>query len=116
MVSNQPLAAALDALLGPLDLTWRIIDGQTLQVVTPERLAEQGEFEFYKVGELINKDLSGEARWRRFGRHLATRRFAMVAAVARFALKVTADVCWRGCRSRSSGSWRRCWRNGVVRL
>jgi len=61
VASNQPLAAALDALLGPLDLTWRIIDGQTIQVVTPERLAEQGEFELYKVGELISKDLSGEA-------------------------------------------------------
>src|SRR5204863_1673594 len=45
VASNQPLAAALDALLNPLDLTWRIIDGQTLQVVTPARLAEQGELE-----------------------------------------------------------------------
>jgi hypothetical protein len=29
--SQQPLAAALDALLTPLDLTWRVVDGQTLQ-------------------------------------------------------------------------------------
>jgi hypothetical protein len=61
VASNQPLGAALDALLDPLDLTWRIIDGQTLQVVTPERLAEQGEFELYQVGDLVSKDLSGEA-------------------------------------------------------
>ncbi len=61
VASNQPLAAALDALLGPLDLTWRIIDGQTLQVVTPQRLAEQGEFELYRVDQIISQDLSGDA-------------------------------------------------------
>jgi hypothetical protein len=61
VVSNQPLAAALDALLGPLDLTWRICDGQTLQVVTPARLAGQGELEFYQVGELAADEASGEA-------------------------------------------------------
>jgi hypothetical protein len=51
---NEPLSAALDALLTPLDLTWRVIDGQTLQVVTPTRLTEQGELECYKVGDLLN--------------------------------------------------------------
>jgi hypothetical protein len=59
--SNQPLASALDALLGPLDLTWRIIDGQTLQVVTPAMLAERGELEFYKADDLISGSMSGEA-------------------------------------------------------
>ena len=53
MASNQPLAAALDALLNPLDLTWRSIDGQTMQVVTPARLAEQCELEFYNVDGLV---------------------------------------------------------------
>src|SRR5262249_17252995 len=43
VVRNEPLSAALDALLNPLDLTWRVIDGQTVQVITPTRLAEQGE-------------------------------------------------------------------------
>jgi hypothetical protein len=53
LVANQPLSAALDALLEPLDLTWRVIDGQTIQVVTPARLAAQGELELYPVGELL---------------------------------------------------------------
>jgi hypothetical protein len=51
---NEPLSAALDALLTPLDLTWRVIDGQTIQVVTPARLAEQGELEFYKIDDLLS--------------------------------------------------------------
>src|SRR5439155_7774631 len=53
VVRNEPLSAALDALLFPLDLTWRVIDGQTVQVVTPARLAEQGELEFYKLDDLV---------------------------------------------------------------
>ena len=58
---HESLADALDALLTPLDLTWRIIDGQTLQVVTPARLAEQGELEFYKVADLTADNPGGEA-------------------------------------------------------
>jgi DNA-directed RNA polymerase subunit RPC12/RpoP len=61
IVSKQPLAAALDALLGPLDLTWRVIDAQTLQVVTPARLAEQGELELYNVADLAAVEASGDA-------------------------------------------------------
>jgi hypothetical protein len=53
VVRNEPLSAALDALLTPLDLTWRIIDGQTIQVVTLARLADQGELEFYKIDDLL---------------------------------------------------------------
>jgi hypothetical protein len=61
VASNQPLAAALDTLLTPLDLTWRSIDGQTLQVVTSARLAEQCELEFYKVDGLVRDDATAEA-------------------------------------------------------
>jgi len=61
VISQQPLSAALDAFLAPLDLTWRVIDGQTLQVVTPARLNERTEIELYKVAELIASDPTGEA-------------------------------------------------------
>src|SRR5207253_1801583 len=60
VADKQPLAAALDALLTPLDLTWRIVDGQTLQVVTPARLAERLDLEFYKVNDILGADLAGE--------------------------------------------------------
>jgi len=60
LAANQPLSAALDALLEPLDLTWRVIDGQTIQVVTPARLMGRGEFELYPVEDLL-KGGEGEA-------------------------------------------------------
>ena len=61
VASNQPLAAALDSLLKALDLTWRIVDSQTLQVVTPARLAEQGELELYKVDGSVVGGATAEA-------------------------------------------------------
>jgi hypothetical protein len=61
VASKQPLQSALDALLTPLDLGWRVIDAQTIQVVTPARLNEQGELEIYKVGDLLAIDQSPDA-------------------------------------------------------
>jgi DNA-directed RNA polymerase subunit RPC12/RpoP len=58
---KQPLAAALDALLSPMDLAWRVVDGQILQVVTPARLAERAELELYRVQDLSAADSTGEA-------------------------------------------------------
>ena len=60
IADKQPLATALDALLGPMDLTWRVVDGQTIQVLTPETLAARCELEFYKVDGLTGDDASGE--------------------------------------------------------
>jgi hypothetical protein len=60
VAEQQPLAAALDALLSPLDLTWRVMDGQTLEVVTPARLAERSELEIYSISALVAGDPSGE--------------------------------------------------------
>lgn len=57
---GQPLAEALDALLEPMDLAWRVVDGQTLQVVSPQRLATQGELELYPVGPLVTEDPQGQ--------------------------------------------------------
>ncbi len=58
VASNQPLADALESLLAPLDLTFRIIDAQTLQVVTPARMNEQAELEAYRVKDLFGKDVA----------------------------------------------------------
>jgi len=59
VADKQPLATALDALLGPMDLTWRVVDGRTIEVVTIERLAGELELEFYKVDSLAVDDPSG---------------------------------------------------------
>lgn len=57
---EQPLAATLDALLSPLDLTWRIVDGQTLQVTSPARRGERLELELYAVGDLLKTEQASE--------------------------------------------------------
>ncbi|MCY2988419.1 MAG: hypothetical protein NTY19_11220 [Planctomycetota bacterium] len=49
----QTLGAALDSLLRPLDLAYRVIDGQTLEITTPARLAARPEVEFYPAGALL---------------------------------------------------------------
>jgi len=61
VASKQPLGEALDALLGPMELSWRAIGGRTLQVVTPARLAERAEIEFYPAGDLAADEAAGEA-------------------------------------------------------
>lgn len=53
LVSGKTLTEALDALLDPLDLAWRVIDATTIQVVTPTKLMSQGEFELYPVESLV---------------------------------------------------------------
>ena len=60
VADKQSLAMALRALLEPMDLSWRIVDGQTLQVVTPARLADRSEIEIYPVGDLVANDSAGE--------------------------------------------------------
>lgn len=60
VASNQSLADALEALLTPLDLTFRIIDAQTLEVVTPARLNDAAELEAYKVADLLTGDITSE--------------------------------------------------------
>lgn len=46
---EQPLPEALDTLLAPLKLGYRVIDAETLQVSTQQRLAELIEIEFYRL-------------------------------------------------------------------
>jgi hypothetical protein len=61
VAEKQPLAEALDTLLNPLELTWRVIDGSTLQVVTPTRLDQRHEVELYPAADLLEGDAAGEA-------------------------------------------------------
>lgn len=61
VANNQPLVAALEALLTPLDLTVRIVDSQTLQVLTPAGLADREELEFYKIADLLSSETTADA-------------------------------------------------------
>jgi hypothetical protein len=44
-----------------MDLTWRVVDGRTIQVVTPGTLAAHLDLEFYKVDSLTADDATGQA-------------------------------------------------------
>jgi hypothetical protein len=55
-VEKKPLGAALGQLLAPLKLTYRVVDGKTLQVTTPKAAESRLELEFYPVGGLLAKE------------------------------------------------------------
>lgn len=51
-VEKQPLSAALSDLTGRMDLTWRVVDAHTIQILSPQTQAERVELEFYPVKDL----------------------------------------------------------------
>jgi hypothetical protein len=59
IADNRPLAAVLDELLGALKLGYRAIDAHTLQVTSQSALDARRELEFYPVGKIVDKGLSG---------------------------------------------------------
>jgi len=56
---DQPLAEVLKELLQPLKLAYRAVDAQTLQVTTQSAVDTRLDLEFYPVGKLLGKELSG---------------------------------------------------------
>lgn len=59
-VADAPLSEALQTLLTPLQLTYRIADAGQLVITTPEALGERLEVEFYPVEKLLGKDETAE--------------------------------------------------------
>mgnify|MGYP002623671151 CR=1 FL=1 len=53
VADGVPLSKALDELLGPMDLTWRALDENTLQVTSVQALTSQAELEVYPVGKVL---------------------------------------------------------------
>jgi predicted RNA-binding Zn-ribbon protein involved in translation (DUF1610 family) len=60
VVEKDSLALALQKLLEPMDLAWRVVDGQTVQVVSPQTLANRCELELFPAGDLVKDDPSGQ--------------------------------------------------------
>jgi hypothetical protein len=61
-VIGRPWQAAFDGILEPLNLAWWAVDGETIQITTPEALAEIQRVEFYMVPESLRDQLaSGES-------------------------------------------------------
>jgi DNA-directed RNA polymerase subunit RPC12/RpoP len=61
VVEGKPLSAALDALLSPMDLAWRAVDEQTLQVTSAAALEKTPELEIHPAGDLASDAAAGEA-------------------------------------------------------
>jgi hypothetical protein len=55
---NQPLEKALATLLQPMELTFRIVDESTIQIVTPVVLDERRELEIYPVRQTFGAEAS----------------------------------------------------------
>jgi hypothetical protein len=51
-LDKTPLREALEKLLAPMDLTYRVIDAKTLQVTTPAALERKPEIEAYSAADL----------------------------------------------------------------
>ncbi len=60
-VEKQPLAAALTDLTKRMDLTWRVVDARTIQILSPQTLADRTELEFYSIKDLAADEPAGAA-------------------------------------------------------
>jgi hypothetical protein len=56
LANKQPLRETLTALVEPMELAWRAIDGNTLQILSPQALQQRTELEFYPLGDLAVAD------------------------------------------------------------
>lgn len=70
-VQNQPLAVALEALLAPLGLAFRPIDGRTMEISTPRALAGKAEIDFYPLRPLASTAEAANALAARLTRELS---------------------------------------------
>jgi hypothetical protein len=72
VADRQPLGQALTTLLEPMDMTWRVVDGRTIEITTPQGAARHADVEFYRVAELLAGDPAGQQLITRIERELAT--------------------------------------------
>ena len=61
VVEGKPLSEALSALLSPMDLAWRAVDEQTLQVTSTAAFEKTPELEIHPAIDLATDAAAGEA-------------------------------------------------------
>jgi DNA-directed RNA polymerase subunit RPC12/RpoP len=61
VVEGKPLSEALSSLLAPMDLAWRAVDEQTLQVTSAAVLEKTPELEIHPAGDLAADAAAGDA-------------------------------------------------------
>jgi hypothetical protein len=72
LADEVPLEESLDRLLRPMDLAYRVVDADTLQVTTPHALYAHAELEVYPVEDLVGERADGQALVERIQRALGT--------------------------------------------
>jgi hypothetical protein len=60
-VEQQPLSATLDDLTRRMQLAWRVVDANTIQILSPAALAAHAELEFYRAESLAADEAGGAA-------------------------------------------------------
>ena len=62
---GEPLGEALEKMLDPMDLVYRVIDGRTLQITSPAQLHRRLDVEFYPVASLLTEGQTADGLIRR---------------------------------------------------
>ncbi len=60
VVENRPLSATLSAMLGPMGLTYRAVDENTIQITSIQSLETRPEIELYQVSDLVEDPRQGK--------------------------------------------------------
>lgn len=60
-VEKKPLSYALTDLTSRMELTWRIVDAKTIQILSPQTLADRTELEIYPVAAIAPNEAAGAA-------------------------------------------------------
>ncbi len=58
-VEKQPLSTALTDLTRRMELAWRAVDARTVQILSPQTLADRTELEVYPVSDLAKDNAAG---------------------------------------------------------
>lgn len=89
---KQEIGAALDDLLRPLGLTYRVVGAHAIQVTTKEAAAERMELEFYPVGaRLAKQDVKGPALVEQLRARIATSTWSDVGGPAEIYFDPTSE-------------------------
>lgn len=61
VADGKPLGSVLDQLLAPSELAWRAIDEKSIEITTPQALAQRMDVEFYPVRDLATDTVAGHS-------------------------------------------------------
>jgi DNA-directed RNA polymerase subunit RPC12/RpoP len=75
VAEHEPLGDVLSRLLSPMDLAYRVIDGATLEITTPEKLRVKIDTEFFPMPEPLSDDMSDNAILARIRQELGEHHF-----------------------------------------